>query len=434
MKKYLSVFLVAILTLSLATCAFASQRFTTDVTLIVGGGSGETTGSGTGGENPDPGTGSEKPDPGMGDEKPDPGTGGEKPVPGTGSEKPDPGTGGEKPGPGTGSEKPDPGAGGENPDPGTGGEKPDPGTGGEKPDPGTGSEKPDPGASGEKPGFGTGSGKPGSSTGGNQKPNRPSGGKGRPNRPNGGSSSSSSKPSSPSKAPSVPTGTKSGGVDVKGKPYYLIDGVHVASGIHENGYMHGFSDRTFGPDSLLTRAQFAAIMDRVFKFDEASITKSFEDTRGHWAEESINRLASRGVILGVSSTEFRPNDGLTKGHVLLMLSRVLDIAEYSKVSDLASVEQYHAKEAIARMLNSGIYDEISPDFDVNARITRGEMVHLLNNIIYERNAKATRTEQVLENYQIFLDLIHNRWHMYYGDSVKSLDYNYLMREVANIER
>lgn len=197
--------------------------------------------------------------------------------------------------------------------------------------------------------------------------------------------------------------------------------------------MRGYTNMTFGPDDFLTRAQFATIMDRVFEFDEVAITKSFDDTRGHWAENAINRLASRGVILGVSSTEFRPNDGLTKGHVLLMLSRVLDIAKYSKVSNLPSVKQYHAKEAVARMLNSGIYDELDKDFDVNARITRSEMVHLLNNLIYERNAKATRTERVLESRHIFLDLIENRWHMYYHDSVKSMDYNYLMQEVRNFE-
>ena len=341
MKKFLSVLFVIILAFSMVTYGFASQQFSTEVTLTVGG---------DGGENPDPG-------------------------------------------PGTGGENPDPG-------PGTGGENPGPGTGGE-----------------------------------NHKPSRPSGNSGRPNRPNrpsGGSANNSSH--NPSSMPSTPTGAKPGGIDAEGNPYYLIDGVHVAAGIRENGYMYGFSNMTFGPDKFLTRAQFAAIMDRIFVFDEVDITKSFEDTRGHWAEEHINRLASRGVILGVSSTEFRPNGGLTKGHVLLMLSRVLDIAKYSNVSDLPSVKQYHAKEAVARMLNSGIYDEIDADFDVNARITRAEMVHLLNNIIYERNVKSARTERLLMDNQIFPDLIQNQYHMYYNDCVKALEYNYLLREVSKFER
>ena len=36
--------------------------------------------------------------------------------------------------------------------------------------------------------------------------------------------------------------------------------------------------------------------------------------------------------------------------------------------------------------------------------------------------------------QIFLDLIQNQYHMYYGDCVKALEYNYLLKEVAKLER
>ena len=70
MKKFLSVLFVIILAFSMVTYGFASQQFSTEVTLTVGG---------DGGENPDPG-------PGTGGENPDPGTGGENPGPGTGGE------------------------------------------------------------------------------------------------------------------------------------------------------------------------------------------------------------------------------------------------------------------------------------------------------------------------------------------------------------
>lgn len=197
--------------------------------------------------------------------------------------------------------------------------------------------------------------------------------------------------------------------------------------------MYGFSKDKFGPDDYLTRAQFAAIMDRVFEFDETSITKSFQDTRGNWAEAHINRLASRGVIYGVNENEFRPNDGLTKGHVLLMLGRVLDLAKYSKISDLASVKQYHAREAIAQILNSGIYDNLDSNLDLNARITRSEMVHLINNIIYGRNVKDVESEWFIRAYQMFPDLLLNPQHVFFDDCVKSLNDNYLMREVQKLE-
>ena len=186
----------------------------------------------------------------------------------------------------------------------------------------------------------------------------------------------------------------------------------------------------FGPEEYLTRAQFAAIMDRVFVFDNQNTTKSFDDTRGHWAEQHINRLASNGIILGVSDTEFRPNDSLTRGHVLLMLTRVLDTAEYSKVASWDSVKSYHASETVAKLLNSGIYDTTDSNYDINARITRGEMVHLMNNIIYARNATDSATENYIRANGIYMDLLNNPSYKYYNNCIKALNDPFVIAEVA----
>lgn len=224
-----------------------------------------------------------------------------------------------------------------------------------------------------------------------------------------------------SSAPSRQTGDAAGGRDGKGNAYHLMPGIHTSKSVLENGYMIGRPGSVFDMDGLLTRAEFAAIMDRVFIFDSVKITKTFEDTQGHWAETSINRLASNKVILGVSSTEFRPNDVLTRDQVLQMLSRVLDISKYKKRTDLIDLKQHYAKETIARMLNSGVYDSLEDGYDVTAAITRGEMVYLVNNIIYERGAEIAKIEEMLDCLQIFEDLQSQKDHKYYASSVKSLD-------------
>lgn len=307
--------------------------------------------------------------------------------------------------------------------------------------PGGGDDK-DPG----KPGGGDDK-DPGNPGGGDDKdPGKPGGGDdkdpgkpnpGRPNRPSGGGSGGggsrpSSKPSKPSQNPNEnkTRGDKPGGVDGDGKPYYLISGVHVDKNFKEDGYMYGFKQFVFGAEEYLTRAQFAAIMDRVFVFDNQKMTKSFEDTRGHWAEDHINRLASNGIILGVSDVEFRPNDALTRGHVLLMLTRVLDTANYSKVAKWDSVKSYHASETVARLLNSGIYDSMDRDYDINARITRGEMVHLMNNIIYGRDIHDRETEDFIKYHGVYRDLTGWTGYAYYDDCVKALNDPFVESEVA----
>lgn len=265
-------------------------------------------------------------------------------------------------------------------------------------------------------------------------PNKPSS-PSEPNHPHGGSggSGSSSKPSKPSQNPneSKPRGDAPGGVDGNGSKYCLIEGVHVDKGFKEDGYMYGFKQFVFGADEYLTRAQFAAIMDRVFYFDNQKVTKTFEDTRGNWAEKHINRLASNGIILGVSDTEFRPNDALTRGHVLLMLTRVLDTTEYSKIAHWDSVKAYHASNTVSRLMNSGIYDDVPEDYDINARITRGEMVHLMNNIIYARNIHDRATESFILEHNAYTDLTRNQNYIYYNDCVKALNDPFVINEVAH---
>ena len=374
MKKLIAMLFTLLLALSLVTVGFASQNYSSDVVLIVGGDTDPGGSGGGGGGTTDPSN------PGGGDDK-DPGN------PGGGDDK-DPGN------PGGGDDK-DPGnpGGGDDKDPGNPG-------GGDDKDPG----KPNPG-----------------------RPNRPSGG-----GSGGGGSRPSSKPSKPSQNPNEnkTRGDKPGGVDGDGKSYYLISGVHVDKNFKEDGYMYGFKQFVFGAEEYLTRAQFAAIMDRVFVFDNQKTTKSFEDTRGHWAEDHINRLASNGIILGVSDVEFRPNDALTRGHVLLMLTRVLDTANYSKVAKWDSVKSYHASETVARLLNSGIYDSMDRDYDINARITRGEMVHLMNNIIYGRDIHDRETEDFIRNHGVYRDLTGWTGYAYYDDCVKALNDPFVESEVA----
>lgn len=348
LKKFIALLFTFALALSLVTVGFASQNYSSDVVLTVGGDSGSNPGG-----------------------------------PGDSSNPSNPGDTGTKPG--------------------------------------------DPGDTGNpsKPGDTGNPSKPGDS-GNPSEPSKPS----RPSRPSGGGSGKPSKPSQNPNA-SKPRGDKPGGVDSNDKSYYLIQGVHVNKTFREEGYMYGFKQFVFGPDEYLTRAQFAAIMDRVFYFDDDSMTKTFDDIKGHWAEDSIRRLASNNIILGVSDIEFRPNDALTRGHVLLMLTRVLDTAEYSKVARWDSVKSYHASETVSRLLNSGIYDDMKSDYNINARITRGEMVHLMNNIIYGRDIHDASTENFIKSHGVYLDLTGNSNYIYYNDCVKALNDPFVEREAMN---
>ena len=240
----------------------------------------------------------------------------------------------------------------------------------------------------------------------------------------GGSGGSTEKPNKPDKP--------AGGEDGSGNDYYLRPGIDVDSSVRKYGYIVGKNNWVFDPDGYLTRAEFATILDRVFVFKDETITKRFEDTKGHWAEDAICRLASNGVIQGVSSREFNPEGTLRHDEALLMLSRVLYTDKYKSTTTLVDLKGHYAEATLSKIVNSGIYSYLDKGFDVHAVITRDEMIHIVNNIIYPRDKSESSLESYLKRKAVFTDLLGNNHDIYYKDCLKSIDKSFLNSKLGGL--
>ena len=88
------------------------------------------------------------------------------------------------------------------------------------------------------------------------------------------------------------------------------------------GIVYGRSAQIFDPDASITRAEFAAICAR---FDDSGIEadSSFSDISGHWAEDEIERAATLGWIRGYTDGTFRPNNLITRAEAMTMINRML---------------------------------------------------------------------------------------------------------------
>lgn len=240
----------------------------------------------------------------------------------------------------------------------------------------------------------------------------------------GGSGGSTEKPNKPDKP--------AGGEDGSGNDYYLRPGIDVDSSVRKYGYIVGKNNWVFDPDGYLTRAEFATILDRVFVFKDETITKRFEDTKGHWGEDAICRLASNGVIQGVSSREFNPEGTLRHDEALLMLSRVLYTDKYKSTTTLVDLKGHYAEATLSKIVNSGIYSYLDKGFDVHAVITRDEMIHIVNNIIYPRDKSESSLESYLKRKAVFTDLLGNNHDIYYKDCLKSIDKSFLNSKLGGL--
>ena len=91
------------------------------------------------------------------------------------------------------------------------------------------------------------------------------------------------------------------------------------------GVINGYSDGSFAPDATITRAEAAKMIYTIWNGgnDDASAFEwksQFTDVySGHWAEGYINFCYTNGIINGLSTTQFGPNDPVTGTQLAKML-------------------------------------------------------------------------------------------------------------------
>ena len=102
--------------------------------------------------------------------------------------------------------------------------------------------------------------------------------------------------------------------------YWANTAISTMTGL---GIVQGRSATTFDPKAPITRAQFAAICAR-FDTGKSSGEQTFTDIKGHWAEKYIQRAAELGWIKGFEDGTFRPDTYITRAQAMTMINRVLN--------------------------------------------------------------------------------------------------------------
>ena len=92
------------------------------------------------------------------------------------------------------------------------------------------------------------------------------------------------------------------------------------------GILSGTGGGKFSPDGTLTRAQIAAVINRVagvLGVDTAGYLHSFTDVSGHWADKELGWPSGVGVINGVGGGKFNPDAELTTEQAIAITYRAL---------------------------------------------------------------------------------------------------------------
>nr|WP_309298096.1 S-layer homology domain-containing protein [Cytobacillus sp. NCCP-133] len=89
------------------------------------------------------------------------------------------------------------------------------------------------------------------------------------------------------------------------------------------GYMSGYPDGTFKPNGKITRAQLAAILNKIYPAQTEAAEKNFTDVKpGFWAYDAIQNIQAQGLINGDSAGSYRPDSPLKRGEMAVILDRL----------------------------------------------------------------------------------------------------------------
>lgn len=133
----------------------------------------------------------------------------------------------------------------------------------------------------------------------------------------------------------------------------------------------------------------SAVINRTSNSTYAVVSgnKSFADTKGHWAEATISKMASHLLVNGVTDTKFEPQLNITRAEFTSLVVRALglsDSAGTSSFKDVKPSDWFYKEVGIA--VSAGLIKGEGDQFNPGDNITREQMA-----AIFERALKFAGT-------------------------------------------
>lgn len=160
----------------------------------------------------------------------------------------------------------------------------------------------------------------------------------------------------------------------------------------DNDVMVGVDGDSMNPDGLLTRAQMAAMMDRLYgTYKNADISKYTDVVVNSWYYNFIAQAVNMGTLVGYDHNTMGPNDFITREQAIVVIARTIclmtaaseDLSRFPDVNEVGAWSYDHICSMVEKEFVSGYGNGYLGPKD---NITRAQMAQILSRIfsrIYE---------------------------------------------------
>lgn len=119
-----------------------------------------------------------------------------------------------------------------------------------------------------------------------------------------------------------PTPVTSNFTDIKG--HWAEDHINDA---WQKGLVSGLNPYQFAPDRQITRAEFAALILQANgqQYGQYTTSQFYDVPTNAWYNNVVNKSVELGIMAGYSSTQFGPQDPITREQMAVIISRTLQL-------------------------------------------------------------------------------------------------------------
>ncbi|MFR8430795.1 S-layer homology domain-containing protein [Evtepia sp.] len=156
--------------------------------------------------------------------------------------------------------------------------------------------------------------------------------------------------------------------------------------VYDNGLMDGVGDGQFAPNATTNRAMVVTILYRLAGEPDVSGDVSFTDVEpGLWYTDAVLWAAQKGIVNGISETEFAPSGDLTREQLATVLYRYAESmgydvsaqADLSGFPDAGDIQDY-ATEALSWAVAEGLLQGFEDDsLQPGGTATRAQIATIL---------------------------------------------------------
>jgi hypothetical protein len=166
-------------------------------------------------------------------------------------------------------------------------------------------------------------------------------------------------------------------------------------------WMSNSADGNFHAERLISRAELASIMAKVFRLEQR-VSASKENIvtsdvpAGHWAYRDIQLVLKNDIMRGYRGNMFFPNQRVTKAEALAIFAQAYGVFQFPDDTvqeilaphpDAKSIPSW-ARKAIATVVAEGFVNtDAQGNLNPLLPMTRGDMAYVLSKYLQRKNVR-----------------------------------------------